>query len=193
MARDMPLLLLTLLLVACDDDSGQMTARDAAAAAAVDAATDDATDLDWSALVAAGAWTDAPPQDDPLSGHQPDAIECDIAGWFVENGELEVNTSRCNYLALTQPSLTAVEPGDVINLQLRHFDLTAPEPASAHVALLFGDDVVWELDVPIPGAAQVLDVEWTAQGALPEGSPVGLHLHNHGQNTWTLAHVRTRR
>lgn len=171
------------LVLGCSNEGSET--RDAAPATQADAAA-------WHDIVVADEWRKTAAEDDPLAQHRPDPVECDIAGWFVEDDELEINTARCNYLFVEQPALVEVGRGDLVRLGLRHFDLTAPEPATAHVALLFGDVVVWELDLTIPHEAQVLDVEWTAQRALPAGAPVGLHLHNHGQNTWTLAHVRTR-
>jgi hypothetical protein len=38
----------------------------------------------------------------------------------------------------------------VLLVDLWHFDLIAAEPASAHVALLFGDELQWEADIEIP-------------------------------------------
>lgn len=143
-------------------------------------------------LVEAGAWRYAPLADDPLSDHQPGAVDCGIAGFLIERGELEMDTGSCNYLWLSQEALHAVAPGDRIALSLRHFDLTAPEPSQGHVALLFDGQLQWETRIDIPHAAQVLEVEFEAADALVRGGQVAVHLHNHGQNTWTLAHVRVR-
>ena len=68
-----------------------------------------------------------------------------------------------------------------------HFDLRAPEPATAHVAVLFGDEVQWELEIPIPSYAYVYTETFQATRALAPGEPIRLHLHNHGQNTWIFS------
>ena len=64
--------------------------------------------------------------------------------------------------------------------------LDAAEPAEAHAALLFGDDVPWEITVRIPSEPDVQDVELPAPRTIEVGDPVGLHLHNHGDNAWTF-------
>jgi len=44
--------------------------------------------------------------------------------------------------------------------------------------------------VEIPGKAMVYDEGLVADFALAAGEPVVFHLHNHGQNTWTLASIQ---
>jgi hypothetical protein len=80
------------------------------------------------------------------------------------------------------------EPSRYVELttQLRYYDLNAPEPAEAHVAILIGDQVQWETMVAIPQPAQVLDLAWHTPIAIEVGDPVRFHLHNHGQNHWGL-------
>jgi len=111
----------------------------------------------------------------------------------VERGMLEIDTGRCNYLWLSQPAQRAVRAGDRFRLRILHFDLTAAEPARAHLALVFGDEVIAEREVDIPQAAQAVELTGTLDRALARGDRVGLHLHNHGQNTWLLADVQVRR
>ncbi|HTU58104.1 MAG TPA: hypothetical protein VMF89_06715, partial [Polyangiales bacterium] len=123
---------------------------------------------------------------DPLPEHQPDEIRCTIAGWFVERGALEVDTQQCNYVLVEHPVQRAVPEGSTVQLELVHFDLDAPEPATAHVALFFGADLQWQREIPIPSFAYVYKETFQATRALDEGEPIRLHLHNHGQNTWLL-------
>jgi hypothetical protein len=65
-----------------------------------------------------------------------------------------------------------------------HFDLTAPEPSVAHLAVTWGDRTLTEAFVPIPSSADVLDFELELTEELETGTPITLHLHNHGQNTY---------
>lgn len=123
---------------------------------------------------------------DPLFSHQPAQIECGPSGWYVERGALEIETARCNYALLEHPALTRVTRGERIELELRHFDLRADAPASAHVAVLFVDAVQWELEIPIPGPAEAMRVTFAATRDLARDEPIRLHLHNHGQNSWAL-------
>jgi hypothetical protein len=126
---------------------------------------------------------------DPLNAHQPAEIDCGIAGYFVEAEGLEVDTGRCNYLLIEHAARANVEAGDELHIELRHFDLTAVEPATAHVALLAGDDVQWETTLVIPSAGNVLHATVPATRDIVAGEPIRFHLHNHGQNTYLLVAV----
>lgn len=136
------------------------------------------------------AWRNYASSLDPLPSHQPSAIDCGIAGWFVERGALEVSTLDCNYPLVEHPALIDIAEGTEVLLELVYFDLLAPEPATAHVAVFFEDEQQWELEVPIPSYAFVHEVRFRATRALSVGDPIRLHLHNHGQNTWSLGYVR---
>jgi hypothetical protein len=137
-------------------------------------------------LIDQAAWTYADVQRDPLASHQPSDIRCGLAGYHVERGELEMDTGSCNYIFIEQPALQAIEPGTEVRLSLRHFDLNAPEPALAHVAVLFGDSLQWETTIDVPNTANAYEVSWRSSEALATAEAIRIHLHNHGQNTWTL-------
>lgn len=140
-------------------------------------------------LVSAEAWRMASAQDDPLEHERPPQVWCPSAAWGPEVGGLEIQTGTCNYLFATQPSLAAIEEGDAIDVVVFHYALDAAEPALGHVALLLDDEVVWEQHVEIPADANVLEARVVARRAWPAGATVGLHLHNHGYNAWTLLEV----
>jgi hypothetical protein len=124
---------------------------------------------------------------DPLSEHRPATVECnDIVGFYVENGGIEVNTGKCNYLAVREPAVVAAPKGAWLTTEISHFDLTAPEPTEAHVAVLIGDHVLWQRTIAVPGEAKVYPIEVELPTDVYEGDDVGLHLHNHGQNTYLL-------
>jgi hypothetical protein len=180
-----------LALFACACDSGEEQADTDAAerdAGAEDASAGEAdrAELPLLPLIDQTEWRNYAPELDPLPSHQPDPIMCNIAGWFVERGSLEVSTGNCNYILVEHPAQLAVPKGGSVHLELVHFDLEAPEPATAHVALFFGDDLQWELTVPIPSLAYVYKETFPATRALKVGEPIRFHLHNHGQNTWLL-------
>ncbi len=140
-------------------------------------------------LVRADAWVAVEELADPLASHRPETVDCGLGGLFVEGEELEIDTNLCNYAMLEQPGLAAVPEGATLTLAMRHFDLTAPEPAMAHIALLLGDVIAWERTLIIPGPAEVITVDFAAPVAFAKGGPVRFHLHNHGQNTWILTGV----
>jgi len=140
-------------------------------------------------LVAADAWFQLDAATDPYADHRPETVECGLGGIFVDEGELDIDTNLCNYVTLEQPGLAEVRAGDTLTLVMRHFDLAAPEPATAHVALLLDGTLAWERTLLIPGPAEVISVDIDAPIDLPIGEPARFHLHNHGQNTWILTGI----
>ncbi|KIG16962.1 hypothetical protein DB30_03946 [Enhygromyxa salina] len=138
------------------------------------------------AIVDNAQWQAVDAVADPLADHRPVTVTCGLAGWYREDEKLEIDTNNCNYLALRQPSLVALEVGQPVKLGLYYFDLVAPSPASAHIAILVNGELVWEDNVAIPGEAQVYSEVFESPVSAPAGSEVVLHLHNHGQNTWTF-------
>jgi hypothetical protein len=127
--------------------------------------------------------------EDPLPNEQPAAINCGAAGYYVEQGRLELDSSFCNYALIEHPALVDVDAGAEIAFELSHFDLTASEPARAHVALFFDETLAWETWLDIPSAADVTQVTFRAPRALGHAAPIRLHFHNHGQNNYALGQV----
>ena len=150
---------------------------------------DSATTGELASLIDHEQWATVELDDDPLADHRPAEITCTVAGWFVENEALEINTNYCNYLAIGQPSLAAVTEGRTVELVFYHFNLVAPEPALAHLAIVLDGALLWEQDIEIPGSALVYQHEFAAPFSAPAGSPLIFHLHNHGQNTWALLSI----
>ena len=66
--------------------------------------------------------------------------------------------------------------------------ITIPE-GEPPTDLLIEDEVVWEQTVDIPAEAEVLQEQIPIDESWPEGAAIGLHLHNHGYNAWTLAEL----
>ncbi|MFV8755656.1 hypothetical protein ACNOYE_34325 [Nannocystaceae bacterium ST9] len=135
------------------------------------------------------AWTVLDASEDPLADHRPDLVDCPVGAWATEFGQLEVQTGVCNYLALATPTLLALAPGDRVIVDLWHDTLDAPTPASGHVAVLLGGALVGEAEVVIPSAAAVFRFELEIDEPVPAGTPVVLHLHNHGFNAWTFVNL----
>ena len=146
-------------------------------------------DGEFEALIDHPAWVQIEAEDDPLADHRPAEFGCGVAGWYVENKHLEIDTNFCNYLAVGQPSLVAIEQGRRVRLGFYHFDLTSLNPALAHVAVVVDGAILWERDVEIPGDAAVYELEFEAPFSAPAGSDLVFHLHNHGQNTWALQNL----
>lgn len=178
------------ILLACACDTSEPIRHDAGSHA--DATVPEPTDgaVSYLSVIDQSEWANYPPELDPLADHQPDPIDCGIAGWFVERGEIEVSTGQCNYVLVEHPAQVDIPKSGTLELEVLHFDLDAVEPATAHIAVLFDDEVQWEREIPIPSFAYVYKDTLQATRALSVGEPVRLHLHNHGQNTWKLSSLR---
>jgi hypothetical protein len=142
--------------------------------------------VEIGSLIDHEVWQVLEANDDPLADHRPETVECGLAGWYLETSKLEVDTNYCNYLALEQPSLVALEQGQMVEVIFYHFDLVAPAAALGHVAILIDDQVLWEQEIAIPGDANVFHEQFASPISAELGSQVVFHLHNHGQNTWVL-------
>jgi hypothetical protein len=145
-----------------------------------------AGDATSTSLIDMTAWRALPAAADPLAEHRPERVSCPSAAWRLEAGQLEVQTGVCNYFAVDQPSLLPLASGDRLKLEVWHEALDASEPAMAHVALLLGSELLVEADVAIPSEARLHTLEVGVKAAAPAGTPLVLHLHNHGFNSWTF-------
>lgn len=137
-------------------------------------------------LVDAALWQPADAAADPLADHRPDEVSCAPQSWYVEYEGLEVDTTSCNYLSLSQPLLIPLSAGEPLEILAWHQSLLASEPAQAHLAVLIDGAVAWELTVDIPADPSVYEAEVAAPAEAAAGAPVVVHLHNHGGNTWQL-------
>ena len=148
-------------------------------------------------LVDAEVWSALPLADDPLPTHQPAEVSCVEQSWFPEYTGLEIDTTGCNYLSLTQPLLLEVSAGEPLSLLAWHQTLISDEDTGldtaeqgaiyGHMALLIDGIIAWEIEVPIPASAGLYEITVDAPADAPRGAPVVLHLHNHGYNTWQFA------
>lgn len=139
-------------------------------------------------LVDVQAWQVVDAPDDPFPD-RPDDFRCGAGGAHVEGLVYEIETDRCAYVTATQPSLRRVRVGDRVRVVMWHLTLVADEPADAHMAVAIGDHVVAEERMQLPFPPRLLTVEWTAPEGFPAGTPVFLHAHNHGANSYRFGEV----
>ena len=139
-----------------------------------------------AALVHGHRW--APTEDaGPFAPFMGDAEDCSDAAFREEYGGAEVDTGRCGRVALGQPLTSDVRAGDVLHVVAWHSALLSHEPGTGHMALALGDTVVWQVESPIPAAPESYDVAFPSPVDAPAGTPVTLHVRNHGNNTWNLS------
>jgi len=151
------------------------------------------TAIESASLVALEDWVEQPASTDTLAAHRPAELDCQASSWYEEDGALEVETGYCNYLSLVQPGKVEIRAGDSLHLVLWHGDLAFEEPATAHVAVSIGGELVWQAEVQIPTEANIYDVRIPMDFDARPGTPVEYHLHNHGYNTWTLLQLEIER
>ena len=141
-------------------------------------------------LVDHALWSTVDLSEDPFDdGLAAEDVTCPSTSWTVEVGApppLELDSGACNYLLLRQPSLRAVEPGEVIRVELGHAALYADTAAEAHAEIRLGDLVLWDTREEIPCQAAFDVALTTATAPIPAGTPVWVHIHNHGDNTWNV-------
>ena len=126
---------------------------------------------------------------DPLAHHRPSKVDCPSATWGPEGGSFEIQTGACNYGAFEQPLLAPIEPGDLLNIVVWHDTLDLAEPATAHVAVWLGETVLWETEVAIPAPSASFEVTVPIEDGPAPSARLGLHLHNHGFNSWRFVAV----
>ncbi len=143
---------------------------------------------DYGQLIDHHKWVAVESTEDPFPSHRPEEIVCPDYAYKVEgegDAELfEVETDLCNYVTLVQNSIRSGQAGDEIEIVLWHLNLIAAEAAEAHVALQLGSELLWEQNIAIPGPEAMYTPVVSLAKDWPAGTPVYLHLHNHGANSW---------
>jgi hypothetical protein len=179
-------------------DLAATTSPDASPSATDGGLVEDATapsDPDGAArtpLISSERWTVLDAAEDPF-GDRPDVVDCAVTAVGPEllgtERVLGINTGACNYVTVIQPILRAVQPGETIKVRLWHFELDAPEPAEAHVAVFIDGVALLEQRVAIPQPGGLITQSVRADRVWKVGAPAVLHLHNHGANSWALVEL----
>jgi hypothetical protein len=151
-------------------------------------------------LVTAQSWSQVPTADDPFQSWAETDVDCNsLAAFYPEDAALELDTGRCNFVTVEQSLPVALPQGAELQVELVHYDLVAPEPATARAAIAFesaGDGpsdaglvTSWEREVAIPAPADIIVESFSTNRSLSAGDRILFHLQNHGQNTWRLERV----
>jgi hypothetical protein len=138
-------------------------------------------------LSEAESWSPADPSSDPFGAYAADRIRCSSAAIRPEGTWIEVNTTTCNYSTLVTGFTLAARAGSQIRGELAWATLAAIDPAVATLAFALGEEVLWTHEVPIPGEANLVTVEFELPGPVPAGSSLFFHIRNHGYNSWQLS------
>jgi len=132
-------------------------------------------------------WKEASVLLDPFED-RPDNVECPTSSRVIEFEEetafLEIDTLLCPYVTLYQETQVEILAGDTVVFPWGHRELEAPVPATGHVAFQIDGVLIEDRLVDIPASEMDTVVEVEMQENVASGSPVWLHLHNHGANQW---------
>ncbi len=109
---------------------------------------------------------------------------CTGAGARYEDPVFEVNTDACDGGTFAQPMPHALYDDEYIHFVLWHQQLLAETAAEAYVGIAVGDDIIWEVTVPIPATEQVYKPYVPVGRFVPPGARVSVHVHNHGENSY---------
>ena len=147
---------------------------------------DAAMEVGAASLIHNALWE---PVSEDNAGASPSA-DCVALGFGDEElgGELAfaIRTDYCPALTLEQPLRAQLASGDTVTLRLYHFPLSAPEPAAATLWIRVGDEEVFRAELSIPRDAALIEQSYTMLRGFAEGTPVQLHVDNHGQNEYAL-------
>ncbi|HKO92784.1 MAG TPA: hypothetical protein VJU61_16630 [Polyangiaceae bacterium] len=151
-----------------------------AGAAALDAGSGPAP------LTVAESWSLADPAEDPFAPEAVGRVSCTSAAYRTEGTWLEVTTTTCNYASFVSVFPSEVPAGSKIRGELAWATLAALAPAVGTLAFATQADLLWSHEVPIPGLADLVQVEFEVPERLATGSALYFHVRNHGYNSWQL-------
>lgn len=124
-----------------------------------------------------------------LSADRPATVDCEH-GFGLEDGLFEVDTELCNWGAFTQPTLASIQAGDTVEIIMLHDTLySEDEDAAAHIAVAIGETMIWETTIAIPAPTGYLRPTITVEQDFDAGTPLHLHVHNHGYNNYRVVDI----
>ena len=146
------------------------------------------TEIDGPALVNGDDWQAVALEDDPFRDLSPAAEPCRGRSHQQEYGGVEVDTSDCKHVTLSQPISVGMNRGDQLRVIGWHSQLYDPssESAKGHMVLSIGSEILWAIERVIPGPPTSWDTVVTFPVDAPPGTPLLLHVRNHGGNSWNL-------
>ena len=171
------LLCLTLIIMSCDESN-----------------TASSQQSSTGSFINNYAWVSTELQQDPFNLYWSDHVRCgdDDHGLelLADIWAYSIQTGNCNWLTIEQPTLSAIQKGDVVRAEIWHFFLSALEPASARVALATKDGILAETTEPIPQPARLMELEFRAETSIEKNTPIYFHISNHGTNSWHLLDIQ---
>ena len=138
-------------------------------------------------VIASSQWEHVARDEDPFVVKFPESVtECVATGIDVSEGLLDIDTDYCSFVTARTQLTDEIREGEKVQLTFWHLALVANEPAEGVMVLRVGDDDLFNLTFEIPRKEKVYYPTTQATRSYPAGTPVLLHIHNHGANTWKV-------
>jgi len=127
---------------------------------------------------------------DPFAHEDEAALPCDPAGYREEPPSFAVETGLCDHATFMQPTLAPARAGDLLHARAWHLPLFSPQVgAVAHLEVRVGERTLLEYRTDIPAEETTMFEYVELEEAVPAGTPVWFHVHNHGNNEWGLLEI----
>ena len=128
--------------------------------------------------------------EEPWRALRPVGLDCPADAAKVEDfgGRLTwgVDTARCGHATSVQPLLQDACAGEKLFVWFWRDALTGPEGAASTVAVQIGDELIYEMETPIPAPPALIAVTAEIAEDHRTGEPIYFHVHNHGANSYQL-------
>jgi len=141
-------------------------------------------------LIDFSGWEVLPADRDPWANVRDASAPCIDPFPREEEGTLEFDTKRCTSFAVSSTLLAGLRPGDEVSLVGSHSTLVADEPATGHLEVMIGDQMLFAYETPVPDRAKVVAMLAVMPVCAPAGTEVRIHVRNHGANSWRINRIR---
>lgn len=133
-------------------------------------------------------WRVLDADEDPWAQWRPEVLECteSQARPLIEEGLIEFDLKRCPWFSVEHPLLQDVREGETLRILASHAVLQALEPSTGHMEIRVDGETIFTYEVPIPHPSAILHELPPAARDYAAGTPVQVHVRNHGPNSWRL-------
>lgn len=139
----------------------------------------------------APAWSATAASEDPFVARTGrESNRCPVWQPVVEGSLLEFSTRACDAMTVETPLAQDLPACTALRLDTTHAILTADAPSMGHIGLALGPEVLVHREVPIPGPAAAYADIVVLPNAVSAGTPLRLHVSNHGPNSWRFVALR---
>lgn len=144
----------------------------------------------WIDLVAGSEWSITPPELDPYEPSREGRTRCGVTDMGEEYGGIEISTTHCGHMTLTQPIRSDLQAGDLLEIVVWHSPLVSDTPAQGLISVDLEEVTLWSETLLIPNVARSWTLTLEVTESFAREAPLLFHVHNHGTNAYTLLSVK---